>query len=59
MVYELTSLREKVRKNATYRRFLDSADKCIDSLTEALNMPTDLLVIVAPQSGYAFLSILS
>jgi len=59
MVYELISLREKARENVTYRRFLDLADKYVDSLTEALNMPTDLLIIVAPQSEYASLPILS
>ncbi|RLF17134.1 MAG: hypothetical protein DRZ82_10135 [Thermoprotei archaeon] len=59
MVYELISLREKIRKNVTYRRFLDLADKYVGSLTEALNTPTDLLIIVAPQSEYASLPILS
>ncbi|RLG06177.1 MAG: hypothetical protein DRN59_03455 [Thaumarchaeota archaeon] len=59
IVYELISLREKIRKNITSQRFLDLVDKYIDLLAEALNMPTDLLLIVAPQSEYASLPILS
>ena len=59
MVYELLSLREKARKHEDSRKSLSLVDEYIDSLAEELNLPTNLLLVVAPQSEYASLPILS
>lgn len=59
MVYELISLREKVRETEASRRPLGLVDRYVTLLVKELNMPESPLLIVAPQSEYASLPILS
>lgn len=59
MVYELIFLRKNIGRNENFQRYLSILDEYIDLLAEKMKVFADLLLIVAPQSEYASLPMLS